>query len=269
MGNDLIKWLWDNLSAIKDILWIIFTLIATIIAVLTYRRARYTILQPLRSEVIKRQTDLLIEVLEAFSDDNRMMKNLDLFQIVTLNTYKVLIQCGHTLSGSEILQKECDKNLVGGLIVKQGSQLEMFEKPEPFQESGKEEDKTDAEIGRRFCEYLKEGKIDIEIIYLTGKYYESMKKYQDLLDDTFLSKEIRVFLEEIIRNIYDDITVTLKQILEDVALHACERKKNNEKFSINTIGIYNEFNDKRHDNSRLIAKVRERIRDYLMIDRKW
>lgn len=269
MGSDLIKWLWDNLSAIKDILWIIFTLIATIIAVLTYKRARYTILQPLRSEVIKRQTDLLIEVMEGFSDDNRMMKNLDLFQIVTLNTYKILTQCGCTLSGSEILQKECEKNLVGGLIVKQGNQLEMFEKPEPFQVSGKKMEKTDIDFNEGFYADLKEGKIDIEIIYLTGRYYESMKKYQNLLDDTFLPKEMRVLLEQVIRNIYDDITVTLKQILENVALNAYEKRKNNEKFSVNTVGIYNEFIEKRHDNSRLIGKVREKTRDYLMIDKKW
>ncbi len=58
------------------VLWIIFTLIATVIAVLTYKRARYTILQPLRSEVIKRQADLLIEIMEAFSDDDQLLLDL-------------------------------------------------------------------------------------------------------------------------------------------------------------------------------------------------
>lgn len=34
---DVLKWIWTNISTIKDILWIIFTFIATFIAILTYR----------------------------------------------------------------------------------------------------------------------------------------------------------------------------------------------------------------------------------------
>ena len=83
MFTDVLKWSSNNISTIKDILWIIFTLIATVIAVLTYKRARYTILQPLRSEIIKRQTDLLIDIMEAFSDDNQLILDLDLYKIVT------------------------------------------------------------------------------------------------------------------------------------------------------------------------------------------
>ena len=44
-------------------LWIIFTLIATIIAVLTYKRAKSTVLQPIRNETIKKQAVLLEEIL--------------------------------------------------------------------------------------------------------------------------------------------------------------------------------------------------------------
>ena len=50
---DYITSLVENIGIVKDILWIIFTLIATIVAVLTYKRARLTFLQPLRSEVVK------------------------------------------------------------------------------------------------------------------------------------------------------------------------------------------------------------------------
>lgn len=102
--------------------------------------------------------------------------DLDLDKIVTLNTFKVLNQYGYVLNGAKTLQEECDKNLVGGIIVK-------------------------------------EGNIDIEIVY--------------------------------------------------------EKRKNGEKFGINPVGVYNEFNVRRHTNSQLIEEIREKTRDYLMIDKKW
>lgn len=61
------QWIISNISWIKGVLWVIFTLMATVIAILTYKRARYTLLQPLRSEVVKRQTELLVEFLKHIS----------------------------------------------------------------------------------------------------------------------------------------------------------------------------------------------------------
>lgn len=269
MVIDILKWIWNNISAIKDIFWIIFTLIATVIAVLTYKRARYTILQPLRSEVIKRQTDLFIEIIEVFSDESKMLVDLDLDKIVTLNAFKVLEQYGYVLNGAEALQKECDKSFVGGLIVKRGNQLDMFEKPDAFNKSKQGEDKREPDFRKRLYENLEEEKIDIEMIYLTKKYYETMEKYKMLTDNAFLPKEIKEPLEEIIRNIYNDISINLKQILEGFVLEVYHKNKNGEKFSINPIGVYNDFNEKRHINSKLIEKVREETREYLMIDKKW
>lgn len=266
---DIFKWTWNNISTIKDIFWIIFTFIATVIAVLTYKRARYTILQPLRSEVIKRQTDLFIEIMEAFSDETKLLIDLDINKIVILNTFKVLDQYGYVLDGAENLKKEFDKNFVGGIIVKRGDQLDMLEKPETFNQSEDSKDKKDIDFGRKIYEDLKEGKIDIEMIYLTKKYYVTMEKYKKMVNNTFLPKEIKVPLEEIIRNIYADISLNLKQTLEEFVLTVYIKRKNGEKFSINSIGVYNEFNKKRHSNSQLIGRIREKTRDYLMIDKKW
>ena len=96
-----------------------------------------------------------------------------------------------------------------------------------------------------------------------------MKRYQSLMNNAFLPKEMKALMEKIIKNIYDDITINLKQLLEDFVCNVYEKRKNSEKFGINTVGIYNEFNEKRHDNSQLITKVRARTREYLMIDKKW
>ena len=210
---DVLKWIWNNISSIKDILWIVFTLIATVVTILTYKRARYTILQPLRTEVIKRQTDLLIDVMAVFSDENKLLSDLDINRVVTLNAFSVLEQYGYVLNESATLREECHKHFAGGLIVKRSNQLEMFVKPEIFEKS--KDDKKEKDFRETLYERLKEGVVDIEMIQLTQKYYDTMNKYQSLTNNAFLPKEIKELLDQIIRNIHHDISISLKKTLED------------------------------------------------------
>ena len=53
----IISYIKDNIPWIKDIFTLILVATATIISIFTYRRARATILQPIRNEVIKKQID--------------------------------------------------------------------------------------------------------------------------------------------------------------------------------------------------------------------
>lgn len=269
MVLDILKWIWNNISNIKDFLGIIFTLIATIIAVLTYKRARYTLLQPLRSEVIKRQTDLFIEIMSVFSDESKLLQDLDLNKIVTLNAFKVLDEFGYILSETEALRKKCNENFVGGMIVKRGKQLDMFERPGALEEPKVNEDNNAINLRKKIYEDLKEGQIDIEMICLTKKYYETMEKYKSLATNAFLPKEIKELINQIIINTCDDISIGLKQTLEEFVLNVYNKRKNGNEFNINLIGVYNDFNVKRHTNSHLINRIREKTRDYLMIDTKW
>lgn len=269
MVLDILKWIWNNISNIKDFLGIIFTLIATIIAVLTYKRARYTLLQPLRSEVIKRQTDLFVKIMSVFSDESALLQDLDLDKIVTLNAFMVLDEFGYILSESEALREKCKKNFVGGIIVKRGNQLDMFERPEALEKSKANEDNDTINLRKKVYEDLKDGQIDIEMIWLTKKYQETMEKYKNLATNAFLPKEIKELIDQIIRNICDDISIGLKQTLEEFVLNVYNKRKNSDEFNINFIGVYNDFNVKRHTNSHLIDRIREKTRDYLMIDTKW
>lgn len=241
--------------------------IATIITILTYKRARYTILQPLRTEVIKRQTDLLIDVMTVFCDESKLLSELDLDRIVALNTYSIMEQYGYVLNESERLREECRKHFVGGVIVKNSNQLEMFEKPDVFGKS--EEGKNEKDFRETLYERLKEGIVDIEMIQLTKKYYDTMQKYESLANNAFLPKEIKGLLEQIIRNIHQDISIRLKKVLEDFILKVYAKNQSDGKFSVNFSGVYNEFNEVRCSNGDLILKIREKTREYLLIDKKW
>jgi len=47
-----VDWLSENITWIKDIFWVVFTSIATIVSIKTYIRAKSTILQPLRTDIV-------------------------------------------------------------------------------------------------------------------------------------------------------------------------------------------------------------------------
>jgi hypothetical protein len=59
-------------TIIKDVLNALFFVIVSVITVLTYRRAKKTILQPLRTEVFKQQIQLFSDLLKLFVGKGEM-----------------------------------------------------------------------------------------------------------------------------------------------------------------------------------------------------
>lgn len=264
---NVMNWIRENIAILKDILWILFTLIATVIAILTYKRARFTILQPLRTEVVKKQTELFIEIMTVFADDSKILIDLDLQNLVVLNTFKLLSDFGYVTKEGEKLKQAFDKYLVGCSVVKKGNQLDMFERPKIFEDLNKDIDNFN--VGKKLYDNLKSGNIDIELIYFTKKYDDTVSLYTNLSKNPFLPHEIKKLLDKIIENINFDISVTLKHTLEDFMLSVYKKSVDGEKININSIGIYNEFNAKRINNSKIVNEIREKTRNYLMIDKKW
>jgi hypothetical protein len=71
------NWISENISWLKDFIGIFFSAVLVLIAVLTYVRARQTILQPLRSEVIKRQADTLTRLFDFLSGEKILIEELN------------------------------------------------------------------------------------------------------------------------------------------------------------------------------------------------
>ena len=99
----MIDFIKQNISWIKDIFSVIFTGVATILAVLTYIRAKDTILQPIRSEVIKRQSEILSELLELISKkDFSLDLKLDYIKLAQINALKTLEDYGFVLKNHKV-----------------------------------------------------------------------------------------------------------------------------------------------------------------------
>ena len=102
-------------------LWIIFTLIATIIAVLTYKRAKSTVLQPIRNETIKKQAVLLEEIL------NFIKLDVDYYELLELNVLQFLIDYGFVLKNQKEIKEMLKNRRCGQRIVSQKENSEFIE----------------------------------------------------------------------------------------------------------------------------------------------
>lgn len=129
----MVTWLSKNISWIKDIFWIVFTLVATIVSIKTYIRAKSTILQPLRTEVIKRQTDLLVELLSFLLDKQKdFFVKIDYLGMVNANVFLSMRDYGYLLNENKIYD-EINKHIVGFMILKNKGQLDNVELPQSIE----------------------------------------------------------------------------------------------------------------------------------------
>ncbi len=257
---DYITSLVENIGIIKDILWIIFTLIATIVAVLTYKRARLTFLQPLRSEVVKRQIDEMIELLNFLNTDN-LDEKIDYYNILLGNFEIKMDEIGFSDETVKKRVKYYEDMFVGTYITKDTFDENRYYPITPFFNPNKIKDKktkTDFEL-------LQEGIVKLHGIKITKQHSNYMNEFEKYLESPIIPTKIKEKLELIMKDINENITIKIPMIIKTVVLSVYEKQINN----VSAIGIINLFSEikKKHDEQ--IKDLRKEIRDYLKIDLEW
>lgn len=260
MLNNIFDFIKNNISWIKDILWIIFTLVATIVAVLTYKRAKSSVLQPIRTETIKKQSVLLEEVLKFIKDD------VDYYELLELNVLSFLVDYGFVLKNQKELKENIKMRRCGQRIVTQKKQLDFVEVLEPFTK-----DLTEKEINdyhKEKFDKAKNGKIEIEMIYISKKFKEYNDTLNNFIENPFLPTKFKKILLKMKCNIDFNASVNIKKVLEDFFKEYFKRYKNGET-NFNMPGIYNTYNHILLNNKEHIEVLYKEIRDYLFIDYEW
>lgn len=257
---EYINWLRENMGIIKNFLWIIFTLIATIVAVLTYRRARLTFLQPLRSEVVKRQIDEMIKLLD-FLNNKNLIEKLDYYNILLGNFEVKMFELGFTDETVEKRLKSYKEMFSGMYITKDTFDENRYYPITPFFDPSKIENKKE----KTDFELLKEGIVKLHGINLTKKYIDCMNEFKKYIDSPIIPTRIKEKLELILHDIHENISEKIPMVIKSVILAAYEKQINN----INTMGMVSLFTDvmKKHDEQ--IKELQKEIRDYLKIDLEW
>lgn len=250
------------MNFIKEITNIAFWVIGTIIAVLTYNRAKYTLLQPLRAETIKKQFELFSELLELISNDFESKINYP--NMVTINVFCAIRDYGFIFSEDSTILKDIDKETQGWVHCGESNtvQAEII--------STFENEKKDTLYQKNRYENLKKGIASIDRIYLTKPHSDTMSELRKLGKNPFMPKSIMQELLNIEKEIHINNTVIMKKELESFMLEFSKKYSENKiapKF--NPIGVYNNFNHKRIHHYQRIKKLRYELRRYLLIDLPW
>jgi hypothetical protein len=204
------EFLKENISWIKDIFTLIFLGTGTIIAILTYRRAIATILQPIRTEVIKKQSELLSELLQHLKDNDQSFEiGLDYVNLVQFNVLLTLRDYGFIFKESKKLFEQVDSELVGWIPCGNSNLLHDVEVIRVFTEKNEITEKDN--IGFKKFNDLKKKKIDIDKIYLSKKYSEFIKLIAEFQDNPFLPTSIQMTLKELLDDINKNLIICLKK----------------------------------------------------------
>lgn len=260
-------WLTENLNTIKDILWIIFTFSATLIAVLTYRRARHTLLQPLKTEVIKRQTSILVKLLD-FLAKNNINTLIDYYGIIECNTFSITNNCGFKWE-DERIQKVLNGSI--SFTYMNDNMKKEIKVPLSFDDAfnyGLK--KRDLIKGMIENSNETDNKKSAPVfLYFTRKYSSFEKELNKYIVNPFMPKDIQNLLIKLQSDVKYNLYNPLKQVLLNYHYTLCKQEHIQDKYEISCSPLYNQFNriHKSHDSN--IISLRNLIREYLMIDKKW
>jgi len=268
-----VDWLTHNISWIKDVFWIVFTLVATIVSIKTYIRAKSTILQPLRTEVVKRQTDLLVELLSFLMDKQKdFFMKIDYIGLVNANVILSMRNYGYLLNDNKIYN-EADRQVVGFIVLKKEGQLDNVELPEMITKA--RETKNDVkneqlEKGKKKLLLAREGKVNLEYLYITAQHQETMEKVKQFLSNPFMPASIQRELSRLLREISFNLMVILPPEIEKFIIELSKTQCNPDNpISFNPLAVYNNFQRKSNHHRETIQNIVKLIREYLMVDKKW
>ena len=260
----------DNIGWIKDILTIVFTGTITLVALFTYLRAKETLLQPVRSEVIKRQSELLMNLLEFITKDEAS-SGPDYLDLIHVNVHEGMVKYGFVIADQQNIEKKLNELVGGSVFFAKDNIITDLEVVQPFPSSSSEngKDKKQSESDRQDYEKAKAGDIQISWIFLTKKHQQYMRSLSAYANNPLLPSNVQKVLHKIADDINSNVTVVMKATLEDFFKDLFKKHcavEGGWKGKISPIGVYNEFNHRRIHNDNDIARLSAEIRKYLKVD---
>lgn len=243
------------LKILKDIAGIIFWITASFVSVLTYRKAKDTILQPIRTEVAKKQTDLFSDLLNKIDSSN----GFDFFDILSLN---MIYFVSHFANYKILINNE---PFFKSTLAKQKSHR-------PIKHSQFTEEKYDSFIPSHAVGINNDGKVVLKEISLHNEHIELISYLNKVSNNPFTPSEIAIkincILETYSKSIDEKMSVTLEKyynvIFEQIktghTLGVLE-------ISVLTMTANNDYNRQRLKHECQIAELRNEIKNYLKIEK--
>lgn len=260
----------EYVPTIKDLSTIVFTVVATLIGILTYKRAKATVLQPIRTEVVKKQSAMLSELLEAISQD--AIVSFDYVEIVRMNVCSILIKYGFYFSNQKELEELMRSKISAKIPCGEDNILTDFTLYQPFySEQEREEDKKEnLELRKKEYEKAKkDGIIVIDSIVITNEHDSFRKKLSDFAANPFMPSSIQDSLNDLLHTVHVNLIVHLKQTVKEFTGEYFKRYSSEDKPNFSVLGVWNEFNHKRFHHREQFDEIKKAIRNHLRIDERW
>ena len=261
----MIEALKANIGWIKDVGTLVTSVCAIGIAILTYRRARATILAPIRTEVAKQQSAISIQLLKAVQSIDT---KLDYHELVRLNVLRSLIDFGFVLSNQGEIIKELDDKLKSWILSSGKNQIEDIRIVDPFgQTQGKEAEAEIIAYKKRKYDAAKAGSPSVDRIWITADHKKKIFELSEFSIDPFMPSRIQELLNSMLSDISQNLSSFLKGEVEHFVseIFECQAKGiPPPKFDI--AGVFNRFNHSRIHHRETEIKIRQEIRRHLRID---
>lgn len=233
----------QSLSWIKDLTTIAFYTIGTTLAILTYKRAKATVLQPKRSEVIKIQTEVLTDFLSNLNTDgNTLDSSLDYVAVHQATLFYRLLKTGLPADKSDPDFARLMQDVSGWYaVLKDGKAVQM---------KGSFGD----------LPFYEEHVRPVAIIVLTKKALENINRIITLQNHPFIPDEIGSIAGTIMKKLSENYFEIMLPLLTPVTVGGP---------AINSITSMEEFSKRRHHHDQDAKALREAIRKHLGINDKW
>lgn len=248
----------ENTEAINNIVTAICTIVATIVAILTYRKAKSTIFQ---SEVAKHQTTLIMDILNLFMLNSNMPFMHQIYDnIVMCNIYEHSKEYGIPLvplADDEQEQTEIVKEMEE---LRAGYEILDMSNIKPFDNLFQPE--------LNFLRTVeKNQKLDFhfDVVFLTKDFFNLLKALKNYISNPFLPKALKEPLECLVADIEHNITNPMARVLERNLQILLDENENREFWHQ---AVFNEFlhQSDRIDHTPLINSLIEKMRNYLKIE---
>jgi len=275
---DLLAFLQKNSVWLKDLFTIIFTGTATVLSILTYKRAKATVLQPKRAEVIKRQTEALITLLNLITKNNNSVDDaLDYTRIFGYNVDLILRDYGLIEIDPENKEYQDINTNIAGWIQFLENDIHQFVYVKGDLKTYDDTLLYANENKRLFhyCSELKKGNVKVHRIFFTKQYLDFFESLRDFSHNPFIPNELQIIIlkigESIESNIFQDLRTILKTLVEEYH-KALEDKELPQLILIPEYRhqelwrLYEKLR-KHHDSDYL--ELKNKIRSHLSIDEKW
>ncbi len=273
---DIINFFRENSSWLKDISTIVFTATGTLVAILSYRRAKSSIFQPKRTEAAKIQTQILTDFLTTFTTDgNSLDRSIDYLNIYKYNV-DIALRDYNLADIEKISEKyaEYELNIAGwfqflendiyDFILVEGSKKEYDQLL--FEPNNRERQK-------HYEKKAKEGVFDIHRIFYTKKYHQFHKKLRDLTNNPFLPTEIQKAASQIgdnmTVNLHHKLRTLLSKLIEET--YTAYNDKESDKYEViketfKYQTLWRIFEKERNQHDKDYELLKKKIREHLRID---